>query len=189
MVSFTSKLLYLREENSSICFVAFIRSVWWRREKYLASVGIRTLDCTARNVVTVTTALSRLRLRRECKKINISSTLKMTTESVSETRLSAREDFIEDKFYTIHSLTNWTAFQNVTPFGLVDRYQRHHCVRKLWRLHCGFRVCCVTHLTFRHRASCIWGQAFHYSPENGFYIFNQQIYFIIWYLLDRASLI
>ena len=44
-------------------------------------------------------------------------------------------------------------------------------------------------LTFRHHASCILGQAFHYSPENVFYIFNQQIYFIIWYLLDRASLI
>ena len=41
-------------------------------------------------------------------------------------------------------------------------------------------------LTFRHRASCILGQAFRYSPENAFYIFNQQIYFIIWYLLDRA---
>ena len=46
-----------------------------------------------------------------------------------------------------------------------------------------------THLTFRHRASCILGQAFHYTPENAFYIFKQQIYFIIWYLLDRASLI
>ena len=33
-------------------------------------------------------------------------------------------------------------------------------------------------LTFRHRASCIQGQAFCYSPENAFYIFNQQIYFI-----------
>ena len=33
------------------------------------------------------------------------------------------------------------------------------------------------------------GQAFRYSPENAFYIFNLQIYFIIWYLLDRASLI
>ena len=33
--------------------------------------------------------------------------------------------------------------------------------------------------TFRHRASCILGQAFRYSPENAFYIFNQQIYFII----------
>ena len=33
------------------------------------------------------------------------------------------------------------------------------------------------------------GHAFRYSPENVFYIFNQQIYFIIWYLLDRASLI
>ena len=44
-------------------------------------------------------------------------------------------------------------------------------------------------LTFRHRASCILGQAFHCSPENAFYVFNQQVYFIIWYLLDRASLI
>ena len=34
-------------------------------------------------------------------------------------------------------------------------------------------------LTFRHRASSILGQAFPYSPENAFYIFNQQIYFII----------
>ena len=44
-------------------------------------------------------------------------------------------------------------------------------------------------LNFRHRAFSILGQAFRYSPENAFYIFNQQIYFIIWYLLDRASLI
>jgi len=44
-------------------------------------------------------------------------------------------------------------------------------------------------LTFRHRASSILGQAFRCSPEKAFYIFNQQIYFIIWYLLDRASLI
>jgi hypothetical protein len=34
-------------------------------------------------------------------------------------------------------------------------------------------------LTFRHRASCILGQAFRYSPENAFYVFNQQIYLII----------
>ena len=40
-------------------------------------------------------------------------------------------------------------------------------------------VTCVG-LTFRHRsASCILGQAFRYSPENAFYIFNQQIYLII----------
>ena len=35
------------------------------------------------------------------------------------------------------------------------------------------------YLTFRHRASCFIGQAFRFSPENAFYIFNQQIYFII----------
>jgi len=33
------------------------------------------------------------------------------------------------------------------------------------------------------------GQAFRYSPQNAFYIFNQQTNFIIWYLVDRASLI
>ena len=48
-------------------------------------------------------------------------------------------------------------------------------------------VPCSICLTFRHRASCILRQTFHYSPENAFYIFNQQIYFIIWYLLDHAS--
>ena len=37
----------------------------------------------------------------------------------------------------------------------------------------------VQRLTFRHRASCLLGEAFHCSPENAFYIFNQQIYFII----------
>ena len=36
-----------------------------------------------------------------------------------------------------------------------------------------------TLLIFRHRASSILGQAFRYSPQNTFYIFNQQIYFII----------
>jgi len=30
----------------------------------------------------------------------------------------------------------------------------------------------VRTLNFRHRACCILGQAFHYSPENAFYIFN-----------------
>jgi hypothetical protein len=34
-------------------------------------------------------------------------------------------------------------------------------------------------LNFRHRESSLLGLAFHYSSENAFYIFNQQIYFII----------
>ena len=41
------------------------------------------------------------------------------------------------------------------------------------------KYCFHLQLTFRHRAFSIQGQAFHYSPENAFYIFNQQIYFII----------
>ena len=52
----------------------------------------------------------------------------------------------------------------------------------------GLRLVCKG-LTSTHRASCILGQAFRYSSQNVFYIFNQQIYFIIWYLLHRASLI
>ena len=47
-----------------------------------------------------------------------------------------------------------------------------------------------THFKLNLQAPCVLyiGQAFRYSPENTFYIFNQQIY-IIRYLLDRASLI
>ena len=44
---------------------------------------------------------------------------------------------------------------------------------------CVFMEIQIHPLTFRHRASCILGQAFHCSPEKAFYIFNQQIYFII----------
>jgi len=44
-------------------------------------------------------------------------------------------------------------------------------------------------LNFRRRGFCILGQAFHYSPQNAFYIFNQQIYFNVSYLFERASLI
>jgi hypothetical protein len=60
-----------------------------------------------------------------------------------------------------------------------------------------FSIDWVTLTNCRHQifinlyAPCVLyiGQAFHYSPDNAFYIFNHQIYFIIWYLLDRASLI
>ena len=50
---------------------------------------------------------------------------------------------------------------------------------------------CKNHETLNLWAPCVLyiGQEFRYFPENAFYIFNQQIYLIIWYLLDRASLI
>jgi len=38
-------------------------------------------------------------------------------------------------------------------------------------------------LTFMHRASSMLGQAFHNFPENAFYIFYQQLCFIIGYRL------
>ena len=50
---------------------------------------------------------------------------------------------------------------------------------------------CFASYWINPQAPCVMyiGQAFRYSSENAFYIFNQQIYFIVWYLLDRASLI
>ena len=86
---------------------------------------------------------------------------------------------------TYYLLTHWGWVTQICVFYITTAQDG-------WRKS-AFLICaclpCTIHLTFRHRASCILGQAFHYSPENPFYIFNQQIYFIIWYLLDRASLI
>ena len=52
------------------------------------------------------------------------------------------------------------------------------------RLFCGY----VGFLNFWAPRFLYIGQAFRYSPENAFYIFNQKIYFSIRYSLDRASL-
>jgi len=38
-------------------------------------------------------------------------------------------------------------------------------------------------LTFRHRASSILGQAFRYSPENAFYVFNLILFLILFLFL------
>jgi len=45
----------------------------------------------------------------------------------------------------------------------------------------GMKICELINLLFNLQAPCFLyiGQAFRYSPENAFYIFNQQIYFII----------
>ena len=82
----------------------------------------------------------------------------------------------------------------------VKRYNGSYSVGPLKETSLNHKICAtltlrrmntlkMVYLTFMHRASCILGQAFHYSPENAFYIFNQQIYFLIRYLFDRASLI
>ena len=76
-------------------------------------------------------------------------------------------------------------------FLLLKQVRCSRCLSKRkrwWSIYCSLINKC-TFINLWHRTSCILGQAFHYSPENAFYIFNQQIYFIIWYLLDRASLI
>ena len=76
-----------------------------------------------------------------------------------------------------------------------EAWNSHECYLKTQvPLHRQHRVSITKNrllVVFNLQVPCVLyiGQAFHYSPENAFYIFNQQIYFIIWYLLDRASLI
>jgi len=57
---------------------------------------------------------------------------------------------------------------------------------QVWFFHQNFPTICIDLQAPRF---LYIGQEFRCSPEKAFYIFNQQIYFIIWYLLDRASLI
>ena len=92
-----------------------------------------------------------------------------------------------DKNSNVKFYDNPSRGSRICPCGRTDEWT------EMTKLRCQFcliiqRPYTIT-LNFRHRASCILEQAFRYSPENAFYIFNQQIYFIIWYLLDRASLI
>jgi len=69
--------------------------------------------------------------------------------------------------------------QNVTSYITENPPCCHICSSKIWIKRFNIYKPCVLYI----------GQAFRYSPQNAFYIFNQQIYLIIWYLLDRASLI
>ena len=110
---------------------------------------------------------------------------------------------ISEPFPIIHSVKHMNIFLCILYVMVLagsELLQRVQLLYVLWTVHrdthrwewptrCTLFLINLFQLTFRHRASCILGQAFHYSPENAFYIFNQQIYFIIWYLLDRASLI
>ena len=67
-----------------------------------------------------------------------------------------------------------------TIMKLLFLYMTGNVLASLYGIRCGLKLHSLHNywLTFRHRASCILGQAFHYSPENVFYIFNQQINFI-----------
>ena len=89
-----------------------------------------------------------------------------------------------DETKASHSHRVWTEVSFSVPHFLhVGLLLSPITYRRLLKVLCPVRrpittLDCVL-LTFRHRASFILGQAFHYSPENPFYIFNQQIYFII----------
>ena len=72
-------------------------------------------------------------------------------------------------------------FKDVVTIGMqLPTFRENVCLLLLFQRTYGHMNITVVSLTFRHRASCILGQAFHYSSENTFYIFNQQIYLIAW---------
>jgi hypothetical protein len=110
----------------------------------------------------------------------------------SETRLSIKNVVIRHSEFPAHNFQNILSCSYLTslPLSLISLYQintdrfthilpSHHFINTL---RAGLLNCLNARsrgLSFRHRASCILGQALRYSPENAFYIFNQQIYFII----------
>ena len=101
----------------------------------------------------------------------------MSNECLPQLQFDSRCKISRDKLYS-------QDVKAVMPQCLISTHLEIH-----WHIIMCSSVGKTTTLTFRHRASSILGQAFRYSPENAFYIFNQQIYFIIWYLLDCVSLI
>ena len=58
---------------------------------------------------------------------------------------------------------------NTMNFGFINSLiKTQQRVRNVADIQCDVHSFLI--LTFRHRASCILGQAFHYSPENAFHI-------------------
>ena len=103
----------------------------------------------------------------------------------SRTVIRSTCDFMADGF--VHSTCNSLLVCTFWRYNLLWTHSNQQAA--LITVHKSIYPKITCWLTFRHRASCILGQVFHYSPESAFYIFNQQIHFIIWYLLDRTSLI
>ena len=85
--------------------------------------------------------------------------------------------------YNAYKIVKINIFKFTTTFKLKKLLMKY-TVRRYFYMNSTTTYLGITELvklclTFRHRASCILGQAFRYSPEKAFYTFNQQIYFII----------
>ena len=109
-------------------------------------------------------------------------------------------------FKTVCSLTNWNHLNAIKTQSHVTQTQCYHYKHHRLKLCNGGGETSLVWESSEALKKTVWGnrscsvnllaphflyigQAFRYTPENAFHIFNQQIYFIIWYLLDRASLI
>ena len=91
--------------------------------------------------------------------------------SLTETSLCG-PDWINVRDVHTKTLSMWSNFRClrdcISYLYMKEVYRRHVKVIELMP---------IMFLTFRHRASCILGQAFHLTPQNAFYIFNQQFFF------------
>ena len=134
----------------------------------LAHTGIRFPDCPARSQ-------SLYQLRYQAYK-----TKSCTSANIHTVLLCARRRFSQQKIF-LSTLAKASPKRPVRPLGPSQSLTQ----RLPWQ------VSPMVSREFNLQALRFLyiGQAFRFSPENAFYIFNQQIYFIIWYLLDRASLI
>ena len=81
--------------------------------------------------------------------------LKLSVLLLLMEQTAAENEQTEDKYGRLHKEMLFNSFNTL-------RTELLNCLNARSRV-----------LTFRHRASCIQGQAFSYSPENTFYIFNQ----------------
>ena len=154
-----------KELKSSITFIIFLY-------KAITS-AIMTVQCFSnafknlkRNVLHLSITLPNLKhkISWPALSVNVKNLLLMTINSVYLTR-----------------------FRN--PSGLLQFSIPRHCHQDPHSIH-KFHIRLSKMLINLQAPRFLYiGQAFRYSPENAFYIFNQQIYFIILYLLDRAALI
>jgi len=81
---------------------------------------------------------------------------------------------VEEFKYLGKNLTNQNSIQEEIKSRMKSGNVCYHSVQNLF-----FSSLLSTTLTLRALRFLYIGQAFRYSPENAFYIFNQQIYFIV----------
>ena len=94
------------------------------------------------------------KLRR---KVNVRVLLLWTNKKRNSDKQAATEGYVMGVFYVFNTLRTGDANLRFYITTVQDGWRK-----SAFLTHACFP--CTVHLTFRHRASCILGQAFHYSP-------------------------